>query len=70
MASSKSIGYVNIGIVFLFVGILNDAYTALSNSDWLFHTQSRELLADWYILAYKATLNINMPYTRFWGQLF
>ena len=43
MVSSKSIGHVNIGIVFLFVGNSHDAYAALSNSDWLFHTQQREL---------------------------
>ena len=35
------------------------------NSDWLFNTQSRVLLADGLILENneKATLNINMPYS-------
>ena len=44
--------------------IPNDAYTTLSQSDWLFNTQSRVLQADRLMLENneKATLNINMPY--------
>ena len=44
--------------------IPNDAYTTLSQSDWLFNTQSRVLQADRLMLKNneKATLNIHMPY--------
>ena len=46
--------------------IPNDAlqHSALSNSDWLFNTQSRVLRADWWILGNngKAALNINMSH--------
>ena len=48
--------------------IPNDAYTTLSQSDWLFNTQSRVLQADRLMLENneKATLNINMPYFCWW----
>ena len=43
------------------MGIPNDVYNTLVNSNWLFNTQRRLLQADWFILEIngKATLIIN-----------
>ena len=59
-------GHINIGIIFLFIGIPNDSYTTLSQfwSGWLFNTQSRVMQADWLMLENNemANLNNNMPF--------
>ena len=62
-----SIGYVNIGIIFLFLGNSQIySHNTQVNSDWLSNTQSRVLQAFWYILEIneKTTLNIYMPHYK------
>ena len=61
---ASKLGHVHIGVIFLLIG--NSQLHALSNSDWLFNTQSRVLKGGLLILDgsdnnQKATLHIKMP---------
>ena len=55
---------LTLGLSSYLLEIPYDAYTTLSQTDWLFNTQPRVLQADWFILEVKekATLDIFVFY--------